>query len=99
MISPINFTGSVHYLGNTKHSNKNHSNEVYTIQHYADVNDVDIAVLNRFDYTDNSGFYTAIATKADGKEGRPNNFKKVTFDFGYNRREITESKQAFTVLS
>ena len=95
MISNISFTGKVYYLGNTKYYNKNHLDEINTIQHYADDNNLDIVVLSKYEYINNSGFYTTVATDADAKPGTRNDLKKIEFDFGYGKKDIRESSQVY----
>lgn len=97
MISNISFTGKVHYLGNTKNYAKNHLSEINAIQNYADENNLDIVVLNKDEYLDNSGFYTTLATRTDSKPGRHNELKQINFDFGCKRRDVSVREPIYII--
>lgn len=94
MISKINFTGKVYYLGETKKFNQEHMNEIRTIQTYANDNKLDIAILSKDSYTDNSGYYTGVARREDSASMR-DEFRQVTFDFGHGKQEIRNRQLPF----
>ena len=84
MIQPINFTGRVYYLGNTKQLSK--SSERFCLQDHADVHDCDIVVLNRSYYIDGTGTYDTIMSKVDPGTGTNLLYAK-TFDFMHDEKE------------
>ena len=80
MIQKINFSGRVHYVGNTKELSSNKKDERKKLQEYANKTNCDLVVLDRDYYSDGTGIYRTLKVTECKDTGR-NMGQKLTFDF------------------